>query len=199
MSTLHEQTGSATLQFNVECLARPKCEIIQDIAYKNCIFVILLQETHSTSDDRIKTYGFSLVGAIHHDKHGITKLVRNDLPAKFTDASKPDSEMQWLTVTISNEFTVTNIYNPPSAVFLPPPIYSHPVIYSEDFNSRHKSWGYTNNDPDGAALPNGQARMILIYYTIQKNQRHFIRLSGTLSLTQILHSTRLKLIISLHI
>ena len=32
------------------------------------------------------------------------------------------------------------------------PIYSHPVIYSGDFNSRHKSWGYTNNDPDGAAL-----------------------------------------------
>ena len=32
------------------------------------------------------------------------------------------------------------------------PICSHPVIYSGDFNSRHKSWGYTNNDPDGAAL-----------------------------------------------
>ena len=46
---------------------------------------------------------------------------------------------------------------------------------------------------------NGQATMILIYYTIQNNQRHFIHLSGTLSLTQILHSTRLMLIISRHI
>ena len=60
--------------------------------------------------------------------------------------------MQWLNVTINDEFTITNIYKPPSAAFLPSPIYSHSVIYSGDFNSRHKSWGYTNNDPDGAAL-----------------------------------------------
>ena len=49
---------------------------------------------------------------------------------------------------------------------------------------------------------NGQATMILIYYAIQNNQRHFIRLSGTLSLTQIntlTHSTQLRLIISVHI
>ena len=81
---------------------RPKCEIIQNIAYKNCIFVILLQETHSTCDDKIKIYGFFLVGAIHRDKHGIATLVRNDLPAKFTDASKPNNKMQWLTVTIND-------------------------------------------------------------------------------------------------
>ena len=41
----------------------------------------------------------------------------------------------------------------------------------------------------------GQATMILIYYRIPDNQTHFIRLSRTLSLTQILHSTRLMLII----
>ena len=71
---------------------------------------------------------------------------------KFTDASKTDSKIQWLTVTISDEFTITNIYKPPSAVFLPHPIYNHPVIYSGDSNSCHKLWGYTNNDPDSAAL-----------------------------------------------
>ena len=107
--------------------------------------------------------------------------------------------MQWLTVTINDEFTITNIYKPPSAAFPPPPINSYPAIYSEDFNSCHKLWGYMNNEPDGAALDKWASNNDLNPLYDQNNQRHFIRLSGTLSLTQILHSTRLMLIISLHI
>ena len=78
MSMLHKQTGPAIPWLNVEGLTRPKCEIIQNIS------IILLQETHSTSDGKIKIYSFSLVGAIHHDKHNVVTLVRNDLPANLT-------------------------------------------------------------------------------------------------------------------
>ena len=75
---LHKQTGPAILQLNVEGLTQPKCKIIQNIS------IILLQETHSTSDGKIKIYGFSLVGAIRHEKHSIVILARNDLPANLT-------------------------------------------------------------------------------------------------------------------
>ena len=53
---------------------------------------------------------------------------------------------------INLSINITSICKPPNTVFLPPPIYSHHVIYSGDFNSRHKLWGYTNNDPNGAVL-----------------------------------------------
>ena len=81
MSELHEPSGPAILQLNVEGLTRPKCDVIQKIAMNNSIAVILLQETHATNDDKITIYSYSLIGSINHPKHGIATLVRNDLPA----------------------------------------------------------------------------------------------------------------------
>jgi len=42
---LHEPSGPAILQLNVEGLTRPKCEVIQKITTDNSISVILLQKT----------------------------------------------------------------------------------------------------------------------------------------------------------
>ena len=112
----------------------------------------MLQETHTTSKDNIKGYGFSLIGAIHHAKHGIATLDRNDLTATLIQSSKKDSEIQWLTIMINDDISITNIYKPPKAAFLPPPLYQHTTIYSGDFNCHHTSWGYSSNNPDRVAL-----------------------------------------------
>lgn len=114
--------------------------------------LILLQETHSTNSDKIEIYGFSLVGAIHHTKHGIATLVRNDLSANLVGKSPVDSEMQWLAITINDDITIVNVYKPPRTPFQPLPTYNHPAIYSGDFNCHHTSWGYSTNDSDGDAL-----------------------------------------------
>ena len=80
---LHEPSGPAILQLNVEGLTRPKCQVIQKITTDNAISVILLQEAHATSNEKIKIYGYSLIDSINHPKHRIVTLVRNDLPACY--------------------------------------------------------------------------------------------------------------------
>ena len=62
-----EPSGPAILQLNVEGLTRSKCEVIQCVATK-----------HS---DNVKVHCVPLIGVIHHAKHGIATLVRNDLTA----------------------------------------------------------------------------------------------------------------------
>ena len=90
MSTLHEQVGPAILQLNVEGFTRPKCEIIQNIAYKNWISVILLQETHSTSDDEIKiTVSLWLelsiiINTVSRHRSGMTYQQNLQTPANLT-------------------------------------------------------------------------------------------------------------------
>ena len=152
LSKLHEPSGPAILQLNVEGLTRPKCEVIEKIATDNAISVILLQETHATSNEKIKIYGYSLIDSINHSKHGIATLVRNDLSAIAIGRSRDDSETEWITISINGEISITNIYKPPNTPFEPPPRYEHPAIYSGDFNCHHTSWGYSRNDPDGEAL-----------------------------------------------
>ena len=120
----HEPSGPAILQLNVEGLTRPKCEVIQKIAADNSISVILLQETHASSNEKIKINSYSLIDSINHPKHGIATLVRNDLPASIIDRSREGSE----TISINGEIGITNIYKPPNAPFDPPPRYEHPAI-----------------------------------------------------------------------
>ena len=151
MTSLHEPTGPNILQLNVEGLTRTKCEAIQHLADEHAISVILLQETHSTSDDKLKIYGFTVIGAVYHPKLGVATLVRNDLSSKLTNTSKPDSSTQRVLVAIDN-ITITNVYKRPKAVFNPPPKYHHPVIYSGGFNSHDTTRGYSANDINGVSL-----------------------------------------------
>ena len=150
MSNLHEPTGPAILQLNVEGLTRSKCEVIQNIATGNAISVILLQETHTVDKKKIKIYGYTLIEAVTHRRHGIATLIRSDLAASASviDKSAVGNEIEWISISINGELTIKNFYKPPNAQFVPPPRYSHPAIYSGDFNCHHTSWGYITNDLD---------------------------------------------------
>ena len=147
---INELSGAAVLQLNAEGSTRSKCKVVHCIATKYS--VILLQEKQTTRNDNIKVYGFSLIGAILHAKHGIATLVRNDVTATLVQSRKKDSEMQWLTIMINDDISIPNIYKPPKAPFLPPPWYQHPAIYSGDFNCHHTSLGYSSNNADGETL-----------------------------------------------
>ena len=134
---INEPSCPTILQFNFEGLTRPKCEVVQHIATKHSASVILLQETHTTSNNNIKVYDFSLIGAIHNPKHGIATLVRTYLTTILVQLSKKERDMQWLTFMISDDISITNIYKPPVAPFLTLPLCQHPAIYSRDFNCHY--------------------------------------------------------------
>lgn len=69
---------SAQLSFSLKLKASQgkKFKVVLRIATKHTVSVILLQDTHTTSNDNVKVYGFLLIGTIHHAKHGIAKLVK---------------------------------------------------------------------------------------------------------------------------
>ena len=104
------------------------------------IAVILLQEIYATNDDKNTPYGYFLIGSINYPKHGIATLVGNDLPATEIDRSRVDSAIQWLSISIDRDITITTFYKPPNSPFDPPPQYEHPAIYSGDFNCHHATW-----------------------------------------------------------
>ena len=111
----------------------------------------LLQETHTTSNDNIKGYGYSLIGAIHYSKFGTATLVRKDLTATLVQLSKKNSEIQWLTIMINDDISITNIYKPQKSPFLPLPLYQYTAIYSGDFNCHHTT-SYSSKNHDGEVL-----------------------------------------------
>ena len=190
-SKFHEPSGPAIFQLNVEGLTRPKCEVIQKIAADNSIFVILLQETHASSNEKIKIYGYSLIDSIHHPKHGIATLVRNDLPASIIDHSREGSETEWLTISINGEISITNIYKPPNAPFYPPPRYEHPATYSGDLTVTIHPGVILETILLVQLFMIGQAPLTLSFYTILINRNRFTLQLGTPSPTQILRSTRM--------
>ena len=82
-----ETQGLSVLQLNAEGLTNAKLEVIRQLADSNQMAVVLLQETHRTTDDNLKLPGFLLAGSIpskHHDmatfvRTGITWSAVNDL------------------------------------------------------------------------------------------------------------------------
>ena len=57
-----------------------------------------------------------------------------------------------VTIMINDDISITNIYKPPNALFLPPTLYQHPAFYSGDFNCHHTSWGYSIHNPERETL-----------------------------------------------
>jgi len=47
------------------------------------------------------------VGSVHHLKHGIVTLVRNDLTTNLIESSFEDSKKQWLTISVNDDLTTT--------------------------------------------------------------------------------------------
>jgi len=53
-----------TLQLNTEGLSADKISVIEQLAYKNKAFIIILQETHCTTADKLVIPNFSLAGSV---------------------------------------------------------------------------------------------------------------------------------------
>ena len=167
----NDPTGPSIMQLNVEGLTRSKCEVIAEMAKENEITVILLQETHTKSDNEIKIFGFHLIGALHNRHHGVATLVRNDATAHLIE-SFANNDLEWITISV-DDLTIVNFYKAPKSDFTPPPTYNHPVIYSGDFNCHHKNWGYKENNLQGEQLADWASNTDLILLYDNKEPKTF--------------------------
>ncbi|KAI4816544.1 hypothetical protein KUCAC02_008867 [Chaenocephalus aceratus] len=148
-----ENRGLSVLQLNVEGLTTAKLEVLRHLADSNGAVVLLLQETHCTSDNILKIPGFHLAGSIYSKQHGVATFVRTEISWSASSQSPPGSNIEWL-VTKIQETSVVNVYKPPPSELSTTslPSITAPAIYAGDFNCQHTDWGYNYTTPNGVAL-----------------------------------------------
>jgi len=67
------------LQLDTKRLAAIKTTVIEQLAYKNKTFIIVLQETHCTTADKLVISNFSLAGSVLSTKHGLATFDHDQL------------------------------------------------------------------------------------------------------------------------
>ena len=75
------------LQLNTEGLTADKISVTERLAYKNKAFIIILQETHCTTTDKLVIPNFSLAGSILTRNHGLATFVHERLEWSLVDQS----------------------------------------------------------------------------------------------------------------
>jgi len=123
------------LQLNTEGLTADKISVIEKLSYKNKPFIIVLQETHCTTADKLVIPNFSLTGSILSRNHGLATFVHERLEWSLVDQSPEQSETEWLCLDVSG-YKVVNVYKPPRSRLTPTtiPTFPHPSLYVGDFN-----------------------------------------------------------------
>jgi len=73
------------LQLNTEGITDNKISIIEQLTCKNKVFIIVLQETHCITADKLVIPNFSLVGSILSRNHGLSTFVHERLEWSLVD------------------------------------------------------------------------------------------------------------------
>ena len=94
------------LQLNTDGLTANKISVIQQLAYKNKAFIIVLQETHCTTAGKLVIPNFSLAGSVLSRNHGLATFVHERLEWSLVDQSPEQSEIEWLYVDVGGYKTI---------------------------------------------------------------------------------------------
>ena len=130
-----------------------KINVIEQLAHKNRALVILLQETHCTSADKLVFLHYALAGSTKSRKHGLVTFVHESLSWTLVGQSLADAEIEWVCVDVAN-YNIINVYKPPPSRISPSslPMFPSPSLYAGDFNCQHVDWGYNPTSTDGECL-----------------------------------------------
>jgi len=141
------------LQLNTEGLTANKISVIKPLAYKYKASIIVLQEIHCTTADKLVIPNFSLTRSVLNRNHRLAKFVHECLEWPPVDQSPEQSETEWLGIDVPG-YKIINVHKPPHSRFRPMAILTlpHPSLYVGDFNCQHVNWGYNNAFPDCESL-----------------------------------------------
>jgi len=84
------------LQLNTEALTVNKMSVTEQLAYMNKAFIIVLQETHCATTDKLVMSNFSLAGSVQSRNHGLATFVNERLECSLVDQSPEKSKTEWL-------------------------------------------------------------------------------------------------------
>ena len=148
-----EDPWSNVLQLNTGGLIANKISVIERLIYKNKAFIIVLQETHCTTADKLVIPNFSLVGSVLSRNHGLATFVYEQLEWSLVDQSPEQSETQCLCVDVAG-YNIINVYKPPLSRFTPTaiPTFPHPSLYVGDLNCQQVHLGCNKTSLDRESL-----------------------------------------------
>ena len=119
------------LQLNIEGLTVSKMSVLHHLATQSEALVILLQETHCTSAERLVLPNYQLAGFSLSRKHGLATFVHERLKWIHFDQSPPTSEIEWVCVDVDG-YKIVNVYKPPPTRLQASdlPVFPHPCLYA---------------------------------------------------------------------
>jgi Reverse transcriptase (RNA-dependent DNA polymerase)/Endonuclease-reverse transcriptase len=167
---------------NIEGISLPKSEYLARLMREEDVDVIAVQETHASSEESLRRRGtlpgYTLIGAIYSDVHGIATYVRASLSNCRIVFQENSSNVHTLAIEV-DETIIVNVYKPPSVNWTNNiiKIFRHPAIYVGDFNSHNQLWGYEHNDTSGNLLLEWMtlSKLHLIYHPKDKGTFHSAR------------------------
>ena len=86
---------SNIIQLNTEGLTDNKISVIEQLAFKNKAFIIVLQETHCITADKLVIPNFSLAASILSRNHGLATFVHEWLEWSLIDQSLDQWFPKW--------------------------------------------------------------------------------------------------------
>ena len=140
------------LQLNIEGLTVSKMNVLYHLAVQHEALVILLQETHCTSSEKLKLPSFALNGFFLSRKHGLATFGHEGLKYTLLKQSPLKSETEWLCVDVDGY--IVNVYKPPPTRLQAPDlsVFPHFCLSAGYFNCPHADWDYGADSADGECL-----------------------------------------------
>ena len=141
------------LQLNNEELTANTISVIEQLAYENKPFIIVLPETHRTTADKLVISNFSLAGSVLSRNHGLDTFVHERLEWSLVGQSPEQSKTEWLCVNAAGYKNI-NVYKHPRPRFAPTaiPTFPHPSLYAGDFNCQHFNCGCNKSSAECESL-----------------------------------------------
>ena len=99
------------LQLNIEGLTAGKMNVVHHLATRLEALVIIIQEIHCTSAEKLVLTNYKLAGSSLSRKHRLATFVHERLEWTLHDQSPLTSETEWLCVDVDG-YKIVNIYKP---------------------------------------------------------------------------------------
>ena len=96
-------------QLNTMVLTANLISVIKKLAYKNKTIIIVLQETHCTTADKLVIPIFSLAGSILRRKQGLATFIHERLELSLIYQSPEQLETEWLCVDVAG-YKIINLH-----------------------------------------------------------------------------------------
>jgi len=110
-----DHTRPNILQLNIEWLTANKISVIEQLAYRNKAFIIVLQETHCATAHKPVIPNFSPAGSVLSRNHGLATFVHELSEWLLVDQSPEQSETGWLCISVleSTNFHAGDLHHRP--------------------------------------------------------------------------------------